>query len=75
MLTKVKESPNLSRTADSKAILNTDVIALDAYKQKRIRERKQTQIIEQWDSFVEEISEIKNILKSILSKLEEIENK
>lgn len=75
MLTKVEDSPNLARTADSKAILNTDVIGLEAYKQRRIRERKQDQIIKEWDGFVHEIAEIKNMLKSILSKLEKIESK
>ena len=75
MLTKVEESSSLARAKDTKAILNTDVTALNAYKQRRLRERKQTRIFEEWDNFTAEIAEIKLMLKDILIKLEKIENK
>lgn len=75
MLTKVEESPNLARAADSKAILNTDVTALDAYRQRRDRARKQDQIVEQWDLIVGEIAAIKGMLGTIIQKLEKIESK
>lgn len=74
-LNQVADSPKLAREADSKAILNTDVNALEAYKQRRLRERKQSQIIAEWDTFIHEISEIKEMLKEILCKLEKIENR
>lgn len=75
MLTKVENSSNLVRQTDSKAILNTDVTALDAYKQRRDRARKQDQIAEQWDTVVGEIATIKEMLSIIIQKLEKIENK
>ncbi len=75
MLTKVEDSPNLARAPDSKAILNTDVTALDAYRQRRERARRQDQIIQEWDSIVQEIAAIKSMLEIIIDKLEKIENK
>ena len=75
MLTKVEESSSLARVTDTKAILNTDVAALNAYKQRRLRERRQARMLKEWDNFTAEIAEIKSLLKTALDKLEKIENK
>lgn len=75
MLTKVDDSSSLAREAHTKAILNTDVAALNAYKQRRLRERKQARMLKEWDSIVVELAEVKLLLKTALDKLEKIENK
>lgn len=72
MLTKVDNHPGLVRSADNKAILNTDVTSLQAYRARRQRERKQDEIIQQWDSVVQDVADIKNMLLIISQKLEKL---
>lgn len=72
MLTKVDNHPGLVRSADNKAILNTDITSLQAYRARRQRERKQDEIIQQWDNVVQDVADIKHMLQIISQKLEKL---
>ena len=56
------------RDPKTNAILNTDVAALNKYKQDRALHRKV-------ESLSREVGEIKNLLNSVCDRLEKIETK
>jgi len=75
MLRKVEQYPGLVRHSQSKAVLNTDVTSLEAYKARREKDRKLAEMITQWDNVSSDISDLKLMLSTVLNKLEKIENK
>lgn len=65
---KVKDSEGLVRDADSKAILNTDNMALMAYKAKKQKEAMINRIIEENSELKKEVSEIKALLEKLVGQ-------
>lgn len=69
MLIKVKDNENLARDNASKAILNVNVGALEAFKAKKAEQEKLNSAINNYEKLKEEIDVIKNTLQLILAKL------
>ena len=68
---KIKENPDMVIDQKTGAILNTNVDAFNAYK---MRNKKNSMIIEHENEIYnmkEDILEIKNLLKSLVSKQED----
>lgn len=61
--TKVTDHPSLIRDNKSQALLNTDIGALNEYRNRK-------KLAERVDGLSNEISEIKNMLGLILTKLD-----
>ena len=72
MFAKVKDHDNLVRDMNSKAILNTDKLALQEYYQKRdlakkeLSEKKESK--QRLDKIENEMSEIKDLLRELIGK-------
>jgi hypothetical protein len=70
MFAKVKDHDNLVRDMNSKAILNTDRLALQEYYQKRELAKKElsekTESKQRLDKIENEMSEIKNLLTQLI---------
>ena len=71
MFAKVKDHENLVRDMNSKAILNTDRLALQEYYQKRELAKKElsekTESKQRLDKIENEMSEIKELLRMMVS--------
>ena len=71
MFAKVKDHDNLVRDMNSKAILNTDKLALQEYYQKRELIKKElsekTESKQRLDKIENEMAEIKELLRSMIS--------
>lgn len=61
--TKVPDHPSLIRDSKSSALLNTDIGALNEYKNRK-------KLAEQVNTLSTEVNEIKNMLGLILTKLD-----
>lgn len=59
---------NFVRDTKTNAIINTDVVAFEAYKRERDRILKADALAEEVDSIKNEIYDIKNLLQQILNK-------
>ena len=72
MFAKVKDHENLVRDMNSKAILNTDKLALQEYYQKRELVKKElsekTESKQRLDKIENEMSEIKDLLRELIGK-------
>ena len=72
MFAKVKDHENLVRDMNSKAILNTDKLALQEYYQKREMAKKElsekTESKQRPDKIENEMSEIKDLLRELIGK-------
>jgi hypothetical protein len=72
MFAKVKDHENLVRDMNSKAILNTDKLALQEYYQKRELAKKElsekTESKQRLDKIENEMSEIKNLLRELIGR-------
>ena len=72
MFAKVKDHDNLVRDMNSKAILNTDKLALQDYYQKRELAKKElsekTESKQRLDKIENEMSEIKDLLRELIGK-------
>ena len=72
MFAKVKDHDNLVRDMNSKAILNTDKLALQEYYQKRDLAKKElsekTESKQRLDKIENEMSEIKDLLRELIGK-------
>ena len=72
MFAKVKDHDNLVRDMNSKAILNTDKLALQDYYQKRELIKKElsekTESKQRLDKIENEMSEIKDLLRELIGK-------
>jgi hypothetical protein len=65
-LEKVKENPGLVRNSFNRAILNTDIEGLNAYKAQKKKEQKTTNEI---NSMKQDINELKTLMQRILDKI------
>lgn len=72
MFAKVKDHDNLVRDMNSKAILNTDKLALQEYYQKRDLAKKElsekTESKQRLDKIENEMSEIKDLLRELIGR-------
>lgn len=72
MFVKVKDHENLVRDMNSKAILNTDKLALQDYYQKRELAKKElsekTESKQRLDKIENEMSEIKDLLRELIGR-------
>ena len=72
MFAKVKDHDNLIRDMNSKAILNTDKLALQEYQQKRELAKKELaekiESKQRLDKIENEMSEIKDLLRELIGK-------
>ena len=66
---QVKENPELVRDMDSKAVLNTNVSALQAYKKKREKQQEIQSAVDDINNMKNEINEIKTLMQRILDKI------
>jgi len=71
MFAKVKDHENLVRDMNSKAILNTDRLALQEYYQKRELAKKElsekTESKQRLEKIENDMAEIKELLRSMIS--------
>ena len=71
MFAKVKDHENLVRDMNSKAILNTDKLALQDYYQKRELAKKElsekVESKQRLDKIENDMAEIKELLRSMIS--------
>jgi hypothetical protein len=65
---KVKDSRDLVRDENSKALLNTDNEALNQYKARRNREKMLENIAIKYDSLQDEVAELKQLLRTFIEK-------
>jgi len=72
MFAKVKDHENLVRDMNSKAILNTDKLALQEYYQKRDLAKKElsekVESKQRLDKIENEMSEIKDLLRELIGR-------
>jgi hypothetical protein len=72
MFAKVKDHENLVRDMNSKAILNTDKLALQEYYKKRELAKKElaekNESKQRLDKIENEMSEIKDLLRELIGK-------
>jgi hypothetical protein len=72
MFAKVKDHENLVRDMNSKAILNTDKLALQEYYQKRELAKKElsekVESKQRLDKIENEMSEIKDLLRELIGR-------
>jgi len=72
MFAKVKDHDNLIRDMNSKAILNTDRLALQEYYQKREQAKKElsekTESKQRLDKIENDMAEIKNLLTQLVGR-------
>jgi hypothetical protein len=66
---KVKENPELIRDMDSKAVLNTNSTALQAYKKKREKQQEIQSAVEDINTMKQDINELKTLMQRILEKI------
>ena len=66
---KVKENPELVRDMDSKAVLNTNLTALQAYKKKREKQQEIESAIDDINNMKQDINDLKTLMQRILDKI------
>ena len=66
---KVKENPELIRDMDSKAVLNTNLNALRAYKKKREKQQEIQSAVEDINNLRQEVNELKTLMQRLLDKI------
>lgn len=65
---KVENKPGLVRDRNSKAILNSDAVALNKYKEEREQKKRFLSVIQEHENLKNDVSEIKEMLKTLLGK-------
>jgi len=66
---KVKDNPELVRDMDSKAILNTNIDSLTAYKRRREKAKEIDQTIGDINTMKQDINDLKTLMQRILDKI------
>jgi hypothetical protein len=66
---KVKENPELIRDMNSKAVLNTNLTALQAYKKKREKQQEIQSAVDDINNLRQEVNELKTLMQRILDKI------
>lgn len=64
------ESPSFSRDPFSKALVNTDMVSLEAYKARREQRRKVETISKDINTLKVEFEEIKFLLRQLITNKE-----
>lgn len=65
---KVKDQPDLIRHSNSKAILNTNSLELNKYKQIRDEKLKLKQLAEEQEQIKRDLSDIKSLLLQLIGQ-------
>lgn len=65
---RVKDHPELIRDTKSNAVLNTDVQALNKYKEERDFKLKLAKIVQEHDEVKQDLSDIKSMLSELLKQ-------
>ncbi len=65
---KVKDNQDLVRDIKSSALLNTDTLALKAYKQKKNKELQLENVFKEHEELKKDINDIKDLLKELLGR-------
>lgn len=66
---KVIENPDLVRTKENSAIINTNLEALNKYKEEREQRRKLNEIAQDYDRLRADVGEMKSMLEKILGHI------
>ena len=66
---KVKENPELIRDMNSKAVLNTNLTALQAYKKKREKQQEIQSAVDDINNLRQEVTELKTLMQRLLDKI------
>jgi cell fate (sporulation/competence/biofilm development) regulator YmcA (YheA/YmcA/DUF963 family) len=66
---KVKENPELIRDMESKAVLNTNLTALQAYKKKREKQQEIQSAVDDINNLRQEVNDLKTLMQRILDKI------
>jgi archaellum component FlaC len=66
MKLKVKDNENFVKDTETKAVLNTDLTSLEAYRAHRNKQRQKDNEIER---LKEDVKEIKDILQLLVEKI------
>lgn len=65
---KVKDQPDLVRHSNSKAILNTNSLELNKYRQMREEKLKLKQLAEEQEQIKRDLSDIKSLLLQLIGQ-------
>lgn len=65
---KVREEPDLIRSVQSKAILNTNAKELNKYRQERDEKMKLKKLIDENEQMKNDILEIKDLLRQMIGQ-------
>jgi len=65
---QIIDHPNLVRDRDTKAVLNTNVQAQEAYRKERAHRLKVKAMMEEFETVKSEISDIKMLLQKLVDK-------
>lgn len=68
-LNKIQDHPSLAKDPSSKAVLNTNVSALQAYKAQRNFQSTLQEKANEVDCLRDEVKELKSMLTTILNRL------
>jgi hypothetical protein len=66
---KVKENPELVRDMNSKAVLNTNLTAMQAYKKKREKQQEIQSAVDDINNLRQEVNELKTLMQRLLDKI------
>lgn len=66
---KVKDHEDLIRDGKNKAILSTDQLALNKYKEERDFKLKMHKVAKEHETMKNDVVEIKELLKTLIGKL------
>ena len=69
-LLRVIDNPDLARSKENSAILNTNSDALNKYKEEREQRLKLKEIAEDYDDLRSDVNEIKSMLEKILGHID-----
>jgi DNA-binding transcriptional regulator GbsR (MarR family) len=64
---QVKDRPDLVKDDVTKAVLNTDATALDAYRRRREAQREVKTMCQEIDDIKNDIADIKSLLREIIN--------
>lgn len=67
-LLQVEDRPELVKDDVTKAVLNTDTTALEAYRRRREAQREVQNMSDEINDIKNDISEIKSLLRDIINK-------
>ena len=65
---QIEGNPSLIKDTETKAILNTNTDAYEAFKKRREEERKTRNAINEIDDIKKDVNEIKDMLRLLLTK-------